>query len=446
MFKIITILSSFAVLLMLGCTDQKFQTIPLTQNDGYGPFQPGQSILIDLVLLHEDTSGISCPEYYGNISLRNFHTNYDQYLFQGYKAGRFQKDWFLSYIQKNGIDTTGFTETFVDEGVLMGITEKDDHTIVIYVDTDNDEDLSEERPQFYRRFNSVEEEVAAIDTLKTIEAHVEYYDGTHVKDITIDIRINPYKGRLQFGGSLADYDYLAASISGYRTGLLEVQGSTYHLALINDNLTSVYNRANTKILLSFTPDEAIPVLNSNSTIYKIGDRIHIGETDIKFASISPFGNTLIIEKLGESLIPHGLEISYVAPNILWTDLQNKNFDLSSLRGHYVLLDFWGTWCNPCIAKIPNLRKAYKQYHEAGFEIVSIAVDQDIQKVKTFVQDHDMPWVHLFQAFQDTSEIAPAHLYKVDSFPTTIFIDPHGKILAKNLHGQKIVEEIGKYLP
>lgn len=432
--------------LVYGCkTNTNTLIVSMTKSKGYGLFIRHQGILPDLAIMGKDTSGIIYPKKYKTLSLRSFHVQKAQYLFYKYKDGKYPKSRFLDYCSINNIDTTRLSGSYVDEAILIGIDRTKDSSIVVFIDTDNDEDLSDESLLIYKKFDSPEQEVKAMDSLPITKVKIEYYDGTKIIERKIDLLINPYKGHLILSGLLEEAPYLAVSIPGYFSGAVEIKDKKYPIAVINDNLSLTYNRKNTRILLSLKPNEPLQKTESDASVYEMGDIVNINGVDIKFKSITSNGDKLTIQIIGENKDNTGLNISHMAPNFVWKDLSNNDFDLFSLRGKYVLLDFWGTWCVPCIEEIPNLKKAYKKFKGSDFEIVSIAIDRNFQNVKGYVEKNKMPWIHLFQTLSDTSKGAPGQVFKVKRFPTTILIDPNGKIIAKDLRGEELIKILGKYL-
>jgi len=121
-----------------------------------------------------------------------------------------------------------------------------------------------------------------------------------------------------------------------------------------------------------------------------------------------------------------------APDFTVPTIDGKEITLSSLRGKYVLLDFWASWCKPCIGEIPFMQKAYKNYKSKGFEILSVSVDRDAAAWKKAVEDHGMTWLQ----GHDTQDISHS-LYGVMSIPTTLLLDKNGVIIAKNLRGEAL---------
>lgn len=119
-----------------------------------------------------------------------------------------------------------------------------------------------------------------------------------------------------------------------------------------------------------------------------------------------------------------------APDFTLTDINGKPLSLSSLRGKYVVLDFWGSWCGWCIKGIPEMKKYYEKY--AGkFEILGIDCNDTEKKWKDAVAQHQIPWLHVYNKRGDNDV---STLYAVTGFPTKIIIDPEGKI-AKTVVGE-----------
>ena len=113
-----------------------------------------------------------------------------------------------------------------------------------------------------------------------------------------------------------------------------------------------------------------------------------------------------------------------APEIAVKDIKGKKVTLG--KG-YTLLDFWGTWCNPCIALVPELVKIHKSY--PSLNLVSIAFENsmdDLPKLKQLIKQKDMDWTHVCQLRKDIPNVVSS--FNVTSFPTTILIDSSGKIL------------------
>ncbi len=125
------------------------------------------------------------------------------------------------------------------------------------------------------------------------------------------------------------------------------------------------------------------------------------------------------------------------------DIAGKAIDLAEYKGKVVLLDFWATWCGPCVAELPNVVAAYEKYHDKGFEIVGISLDQDRAAFDTFVADNKMTWRHQFDGKGWENECAAA--YGVRSIPATYLIGQDGKVVAIGLRGEQLEQRLEKLL-
>jgi len=141
-----------------------------------------------------------------------------------------------------------------------------------------------------------------------------------------------------------------------------------------------------------------------------------------------------------------LAIGSEAPEITLPTSIGDTVSLSSLRGNYVLIDFWAAWCRPCRAESPNLVKLYDKYHAKGFEIFSVSLDKEKDAWLQAIKDDKLgKWTHVSDLMFWSSEAATD--YNVQAIPFTILLDKDGKIIAKDLRGEelenKIKELIGK---
>lgn len=163
----------------------------------------------------------------------------------------------------------------------------------------------------------------------------------------------------------------------------------------------------------------------------------------RFAKEKP--NAVFTQKLNAYMeVPRKLAIGKPAPEVAVTDPAGKPICLSQLRGKWVLLDFWATWCRPCRAETPNLVAAMKTYKAKGFTVFSVSLDRDKDAwMKTMVADK-MYWAH---GIEDGEFEGPsAKAYFVNAIPATFLIDPKGNIAAKNLRGQALADKLSQVLP
>lgn len=129
------------------------------------------------------------------------------------------------------------------------------------------------------------------------------------------------------------------------------------------------------------------------------------------------------------------------------DLTGKEFDIDQWKGKVVLIDYWGTFCPACIAELPHLTRMYEAYHDKGFEVVGIALDEERFAVESFVKRNKTPWPILFE---DNPELAGmgnpnATRYGIELLPTVILVDQSGKVVSLDARGPELVEQLEKLL-
>lgn len=129
-------------------------------------------------------------------------------------------------------------------------------------------------------------------------------------------------------------------------------------------------------------------------------------------------------------------------------LEGKDFKWDSYKGKVVLVDFWATWCGPCVAEMPNVKENYEKYHAKGFEVVGISLDDDREKLEGFIAKNEIPWTNLFAeptADGEPGEQPTARHYAVSSIPTAILVGKDGKVITLNARGENLTALLDKLL-
>jgi len=132
--------------------------------------------------------------------------------------------------------------------------------------------------------------------------------------------------------------------------------------------------------------------------------------------------------------------------VFGTTLSGEKFDWEQYRGKVVLIDFWATWCGPCMQELPNVKANYAKYHDKGFEVVGVNLDENKQQLQQFLQRADIPWVNLFPPNPDERRYDHplAVYYGVNKVPTAILVDQEGKVVSMMARGpylEQYLEEL-----
>ncbi|MDQ8052220.1 MAG: TlpA disulfide reductase family protein [Pedobacter sp.] len=134
----------------------------------------------------------------------------------------------------------------------------------------------------------------------------------------------------------------------------------------------------------------------------------------------------------------GKSIDFTLP-----DAKGNEFKLSSLKGKYVLVDFWASWCVPCRAENPFLLKAYSELKDRNFQIVGVSLDDNKANWLKAVEMDKLPWTQVSDVKGFQTEVAVR--FGITAIPQNVLIDPDGKVIAKDLRGEDVNKKIAAYL-
>jgi|GEM_PF-1621817 len=128
-------------------------------------------------------------------------------------------------------------------------------------------------------------------------------------------------------------------------------------------------------------------------------------------------------------------------------LDGQVLDWAKYKGKVVLLDFWATWCGPCLAEIPRLKTLYEKYHGKGFEIVGISMDEDLDALKNGLERHQFPWINLADAKRkEANQQTMGNRFAVSSIPRCILVGRDGKVISVEARGEGLAQKLAELFP
>ena len=416
--------------------------VELTPQRGYGPFRRGM-VSASTTPEPDDswyglrgaTQGVPDTLQEGRLFFQDF--DFEQLVYQRYRQGALSSEKALGAFATWGTDTLRLTPDPVNVSVAVfaGRDAKGQHVFVF--DTDNDEDLSDEEALTLPA--NEPEDVPGLDVPwfeagASAKVVFEVYDGQQIRQDSVFLRITPYS-------TSPNGNYLV-STDRYYTGETQTDDErTLEWFATHGYAHGHFMPVNTQVALLTGAENEPRSVEEGYEPYLIDDVLEVGDGFYRIDHVTPGGEELVLVE-ASSTPDEGLRVGMTAPEIEATTLAGEPFRLSDLRGKYVLLDFWGTWCAPCITEVPNLKWADRVYGGERFQIVGIAKDNP-SAVKAFMERLELAWPQIIQ--EKDRVILDA--YRVQGFPTTFLIGPEGKIVAKDseLRGTALMDTLSELL-
>ncbi|MBK0402917.1 AhpC/TSA family protein [Adhaeribacter sp. BT258] len=228
--------------------------------------------------------------------------------------------------------------------------------------------------------------------------------------------------------------YIAATNAGQQDSVKAIEATANNIQRASENNFKNFIRRNPNSIMSvystltlINPEEQYAFADSMLAVYK------------KTQPESKYTKALNerLSKLGN------VTVGSMAPDITLPTPDGGTQSLSSLKGKYVLIDFWASWCGPCRRENPNVVKMYNKYKDKGFEIFGVSFDQSKEKWVEAIAKDKLTWPHVSDL--KGWESAAGKLYNITAIPHTVLIDKEGKIIAKNLRGAALEAKLAEVL-
>lgn len=312
--------------------------------------------------------------------------------------------------------------------------------------------------------------MAACQQKKT--ENVYEISGTVPADVTGLVYLQEYKdrkyinvdsteidnGKFTFSGSVTEPKMYALSQKGQRTQIF-LDNYPMQLELTNEwEIAGLTGSENAELFHRVSPESAKGTLNPDSllrlhpaspaAVYFLTRNIYRYDyselKSIKESLSDSLNDHSYVKEIEENLRAlENVQPGKPAPDFTLTTPEGDTFSLSSLRGKYVLIDFWASWCPDCRKANPLLVELYNEFKNKDFTILGVSIDEDKERWLTAIEKDGLTWAQVITEGGWNSEVAK--VYAIRWLPTSFLIDPDGIIVSKSIDTQKTIESVKEIL-
>lgn len=439
---------SFFLLFILSClvtstvSSQKIIRLPLVRKLDKGVFSPRRSFG---TYISDTKSFVFDSTKYSLFAIWKFSFDEMQHDYNAFLNKNRNDSDFIKVQKRYGWDTSQLKPGFDNDiFVLAGI--RKDGKYVIIPDRNRNKRFSDDEVNYYRLSKVPKDSLKILtNKLPIIRLPIKLAYKGKVIDRTIAIQFIPksYFGsfKVSFSPKVADSLVFTSAIHQYLEGKIVSNKKERTIVIRNASSDIRYNNIESVEALILPESGRLPEYIDRSLTYNLGDTLAVGLDLYKFENIDHLGTYIEISYVGKNtnigILP-GLFAKYFS----FTNIIDKqSLSLDDYKGKYLLIDFWGTWCAPCKEILPEIKKMATDYQNKDFKVLSIANDNNVSIVKKFILSEGMTWDHHFVPFENAGNNSIINEYKIQSYPTTILIDPKGKILfrASSTHEFKTIK-------
>ncbi|MEP6610307.1 MAG: TlpA disulfide reductase family protein [Mucilaginibacter sp.] len=382
-----------------------------------------------------------------------FHpVNLLQYLFENYFIGKISKSYLMEkakFYRWNLADTTRFSNKALKLGIAFITGFDENKKEVCMIDENNNGDLADDTIRPLTK--QIMDPDQIVNTSRTVA--ISYFWGGKLYEKKILVAINqPFN---------TQHGQVSLTFPEFAYAKFLYKGQSYLITKSSDYMSDSF--------VAVLPDKPnfSPVNASNRT--RVNRFFKIGNDDFKLISINEFTNEVVIAKEDvKDLIITNAEnlhtrinpvsntdrdntisasVGFIAPLVKGTEIniiQNAKPIVSTqnLKGKYVFIDFWATYCAPCIDDLPKLADVYKKFSRDKFEMIGVLDENNYSIATKLLHDNNVSWptIQLHDAKTNIEGYAP-----IVSFPSSYLIDPKGKIIAVNLRGDELMSTLMRLL-
>jgi thiol-disulfide isomerase/thioredoxin len=339
---------------------------------------------------------------------------------------------FTKQIRTFAIDTAKWSRRPIANLVYIQVSKLENNRYIIIVDANNNYSFQDDSAYFTNPLpDPVQNEEPPISEFDSLPlSNIEFYYGTSYRlGMIAGISMQIFQRNISKGDSIS----LAFIDENFKEGHINSNGLNADVVIRPSWLSGVNFDKLSEITLLSQSNRYIPGKN----YVHLGDTAYIDNSKILIKGLSVDGHSLSFKSLStDDLVIYGPQVGNTAHDFILPDNTGKTYEPSrDSKGKYVLLDFWGTWCHPCLDNIPALKKFYLESSIAStVDFIGVCVDDlsDKEALLNKIGKIDIPWrsvlVDRNDSYSDNTSIVG--LYKITAYPTYIIIGPDGRILSR----------------
>lgn len=405
--------------------------LPLTEIYGYGPFKSAMGGMSPYSESENnpwkktELKTVGIPSSWTDVKVGDINTDIYQLVFESYHTNAITKAYY-EQLQNNWNwipDSLNLSKAPIKTKIAFAFGKDSIGEVQMIVDTNNNLDFSDDKIFKPTEIDpKVKFDNDSLAKANVKDVNFERFVNNEITTISAPLLIVYMK---EYNMFLSNFpQYATTSLEG--VALAVASNGFKNLSYDNSELVTINS-----IPSEGKADENVIILEN--------EYIEINGNTYKNRGVNKNENVLVLEKMKEPKDQlFSAQVGYKAFPFSGKEFSTgASVSLEGLKGKYVLLDFWATWCGPCIQELPNLRAFYENTARSKFEIVSIIGDSAPEDVTKMIEKYSISWPQIFR--DDSNRIKEQ--YGIRGYPTTFLVNPDGVIIAKNLRGKDLEQKI-----
>jgi thiol-disulfide isomerase/thioredoxin/S1-C subfamily serine protease len=315
-----------------------------------------------------------------------------------------------------------------DNQILVALDEPDGGEPRLYIDRKGDGDLANSGPGQWDR-------TAGPTLFANVAIDVHYQTGK----IPYSFSFYRFKSR--------NRDSLYYYRNSGREGEVVLEGNKYRVLVLDDNADGRFDDLeNGSIIIDLNQDGTLEKTPDSAEYFRLNEPFNVHGKVWEVASVSPDGLSISLRPSAADVpIKPYLNPGYPAPEFSGEGLDGKPIDLKAeaSKSHYLLLDFWASWCGPCRKEFATLHRVHEQYKGRGLRIIGVTLDSELSRAQEAAKQANLSYPHVFDGLGWKNAVA--QLYRVHGIPQTYLLDSRLNIVAKNLRGPELERRLRELL-